>query len=695
MIKTSFGAPIGYGPTLPPAESTADGVLFFKTATDAGGPPGLYLYGFQFDSTLGTLGDQVGQGWRIASDLANYILKAGDTVTGTLLFTNANPTIQATSPGIRFTETDQAAGSKEWLVVVDGNTFQVQARDDAFSTAMYPLTVTRAGVGRLNGNVIWNSGNMGTGSTLDADYLDGQHGTYYSNLANSTGSLDLNSRTSGTLTVSRGGTNITSVTVGGLAYGASATQYGFTAAGLPGQILQSNGTAAPSWISASGLAASSANKLATARSITLSGNASGTVLFDGSADVTIVTTVSNSATLAGYLPNSSAAGSTIALRDGSGYLYAGYFNQGSGNNENPAISQIMVTNGSDNFLRKASVATLASALSAAGLPGYVAKSGDSMSGSLTVGAYIQVNGITLNSIGSTIVTSGSITAALFTGPGTGLTGTASSLTAGNSSALGGTAASGYALLTGANFTGAVAATQFNGSGTGLTGTASSLTAGNSSALGGTAASGYALLTGALFTGTVIATQFNGSGAGLTGTASSLTVGNSSALGGTAASGYALLTGATFSGDLHTYRSGAPSTGVIYLDQTNSHYLYFDSANYNLPSGGLILGGTLTASGDVIAYSDRRVKKNIVTIENALEKVIALRGVEFDRIEDDAHSVGLIAQEVQEVIPSVVRESPDGTLGVAYGNLVGVLVEAIKEQQKQIEVLTARLNKLVD
>jgi hypothetical protein len=135
--------------------------------------------------------------------------------------------------------------------------------------------------------------------------------------------------------------------------------------------------------------------------------------------------------------------------------------------------------------------------------------------------------------------------------------------------------------------------------------------------------------------------------------------------------------------------------VIYLDQTNSHYLYFDSANYNLPAGGLILGGTLTASGDVIAYSDRRVKKNIVTIENALDKVKSLRGVEFDRLGTDEHSVGLIAQEVQEVIPSVVRESPNGTLGIAYGNLVGVLVEAIKEQQKQIEVLTARLNKLVD
>jgi hypothetical protein len=605
MIKTSFGAPIGYGPTLPPAGLSADGVLFFKTATDAGGPPGLYLYGFQFDVNSSIAGDQVGQGWRIASDLTNYILKAGDTVTGPLTFTNANIILQGASPNIRFTETDQAAGSREWLVVIDGNSFQVQARDDSFSAATYPFTVTRAGVARVNGSTVWHAGNMGAGSGLDADLLDGQHGTYYTNLANSVGTLDLNSRTSGVLTVARGGTNITSLTVGGVAYGATGTQYGFTAAGSAGQILQSNGAAAPSWVSASALSASSALVLANPRQIALSGNATGSVMFDGSANVTISTTVNTSATLAGYLPNSSAAGSTIALRDASGYLYAGYFNQGSGNNENPAISQIMVTNGSDNFLRKASVATLASALSAVGLPGYVSKTGDSMSGSLTLGDgagdYLQVNGTFLNYNGSTIVTSGSVTAASFTG----------------------------------------------------------------------------------------------SGAGLSGTASSLTVGNSAQLGGVAAAGYAQLTGATFSGDLHTYRAGAPTTGVLYLDQSNSHYLYFDGTTYNLPSGNLLLGGTLTATGDVIAYSDRRVKKNISTIENALEKVKALRGVEFDRIEDDAHSVGLIAQEVQEVIPSVVRESPDGTLGVAYGNLVGVLVEAIKEQQKQIEVLTARLNKLVD
>jgi hypothetical protein len=617
MIKTSFGAPIGYGPTLPPAGLTADGVLFFKTATDAGGPPGLYLYGFQFDVSSSIAGEQVGQGWKIASDLTNYLLKSGDTVTGPLVFTYAGPpiTLQSASPGIRFTETDQVADGKEWLLVADGGVFQVQTRNDAFNTSSTVFSLSRSGVLLLNGQTVWTAGNDGTGSGLDAGLLGGLPGSYYLSLANSVGTLDLNARTSGTLTVSRGGTNLSSVTVGGIVYGASATQYGFTATGVAGQILQSNGTAPPSWVSASGLAASSADKLTTARQIALSGNATGSLMFDGSANVSMSVTVSNSAALAGLLPSASGTGSSVAVRDSSGDLYAQHLNQASANSENLTISQVMVTNGSDGFLRKASVAALASALTSVGLSGYVAKTGDSMSGSLIVGDgsgdYIQVNGITLNYNGSTIVTTGPVTAS-----------------------------------------------QFNGSGAGLTGTAGSLS------IGGNA-----------FTAT--------------------TATNSLQLGGVLASGYAQLTGATFSGDLHTYRTSAPATGVIYLDQTNAHYLYFDATNYNLPTGGLILGGTLTASGDVIAYSDRRIKKNISTVENALDKVKALRGVEFDRIEDDAHSVGLIAQEVQEVIPSVVRESPDGTLGVAYGNLVGVLVEAIKEQQKQIEVLTARLNKLVD
>jgi hypothetical protein len=98
------------------------------------------------------------------------------------------------------------------------------------------------------------------------------------------------------------------------------------------------------------------------------------------------------------------------------------------------------------------------------------------------------------------------------------------------------------------------------------------------------------------------------------------------------------------------------------------------------------GGNFTVSGNVTAYSDERLKSNIKTIENALEKVSKLRGVSFDK--NGEKGIGVIAQEVQEVLPEVVQDGE--YLSVAYGNIVGLLIEAIKEQQEQIEDLKKRL-----
>ena len=86
-------------------------------------------------------------------------------------------------------------------------------------------------------------------------------------------------------------------------------------------------------------------------------------------------------------------------------------------------------------------------------------------------------------------------------------------------------------------------------------------------------------------------------------------------------------------------------------------------------------------------SDERIKTNIKTIENALDKTLLLRGVYNDiRIEPEKTKIGLIAQEVELIIPEVVRTDDDGMKSIEYQNLVGLLVEAIKEQQKQINDL---------
>ena len=104
-------------------------------------------------------------------------------------------------------------------------------------------------------------------------------------------------------------------------------------------------------------------------------------------------------------------------------------------------------------------------------------------------------------------------------------------------------------------------------------------------------------------------------------------------------------------------------------------------------------GNCTAAGEVTANSDLRLKTNIKTIENALDKVLQLRGVEYDRIDIEKHQIGVIAQEIEEVIPDVVHTNEDGIKSVAYGNIVAVLIESIKDLKGEISELRAELNEL--
>ena len=105
-------------------------------------------------------------------------------------------------------------------------------------------------------------------------------------------------------------------------------------------------------------------------------------------------------------------------------------------------------------------------------------------------------------------------------------------------------------------------------------------------------------------------------------------------------------------------------------------------------------GDFTAAGDVVANSDVRLKSNINTINNALDKVLNLRGVEFTKHSEDnkVKHIGVIAQEVESVVPEVVTtaDDEDNTKSVAYGNMVALLIEAIKEQQEQIDMLKEKL-----
>lgn len=97
--------------------------------------------------------------------------------------------------------------------------------------------------------------------------------------------------------------------------------------------------------------------------------------------------------------------------------------------------------------------------------------------------------------------------------------------------------------------------------------------------------------------------------------------------------------------------------------------------------GLTSSGTITASGNITSTSDKRLKSNINTIDSALTKVNKLRGVEYTM--KGVRSLGVIAQELQKVIPELVHEDSSGHLSVAYGNLVGLLIEAVKELDRKV------------
>ena len=104
-------------------------------------------------------------------------------------------------------------------------------------------------------------------------------------------------------------------------------------------------------------------------------------------------------------------------------------------------------------------------------------------------------------------------------------------------------------------------------------------------------------------------------------------------------------------------------------------------------------GNFTATANVTAYSDERLKKNIQIIPNALDKVMQLDGITFERISNGERGTGLRAQQLQKVLPEAVLADEEGMLSVAYGNTVGLLIEAMKEQQAQIESLRAELAEL--
>lgn len=150
---------------------------------------------------------------------------------------------------------------------------------------------------------------------------------------------------------------------------------------------------------------------------------------------------------------------------------------------------------------------------------------------------------------------------------------------------------------------------------------------------------------------------------------------------------------------------SPSEGDLWWDtETGVLFIYYNDGSSSQwvettpqllaegPTGTYTLTGNFAVTGDttiqgtLFETSDEKLKKNIHRVDNALDTVKKLRGVEFVWVKNDKPSMGLIAQEVEQVIPYLVQEDLNGTKTINYTALIGGLIESIKELDAKVEQL---------
>ena len=172
--------------------------------------------------------------------------------------------------------------------------------------------------------------------------------------------------------------------------------------------------------------------------------------------------------------------------------------------------------------------------------------------------------------------------------------------------------------------------------------------------------------------------------------------NLTAISGVSANGIYVRTGAASAVSRSVVTANSAKVTVTNGDGVAGNITIDLSSDVPSLSGNNTWTGTTNTFNAVVAStftqsSDARLKQDIQTINNALGLVSELRGVSYTR--DGKQEIGLIAQEVEAVVPQVVGTTEDGFKTVSYTNMVGLLVQAIKEQQKIIDDLNSRLSKL--
>jgi hypothetical protein len=126
--------------------------------------------------------------------------------------------------------------------------------------------------------------------------------------------------------------------------------------------------------------------------------------------------------------------------------------------------------------------------------------------------------------------------------------------------------------------------------------------------------------------------------------------------------------------------------------TTSNYFSFIPSSGTLSVNQLNVAGVVTAT-DFNSTSDINLKTNIKKIDDPLAKVLQLNGVSFDWKYTQQSSAGVIAQDVEKVLPEIVKDAEDGHKTLNYNGLIGLLIEAVKEQNETIKSLEQKINTL--
>ncbi len=143
-------------------------------------------------------------------------------------------------------------------------------------------------------------------------------------------------------------------------------------------------------------------------------------------------------------------------------------------------------------------------------------------------------------------------------------------------------------------------------------------------------------------------------------------------------------------------SGAATSEAVFYVKEDGNSAALEYMKLNGDAEQIDVSKNMVSTADITAVnfnttSDASLKTNISTFANPLDTINSLRGVAFDWINSGKSEIGVIAQEVEKVLPDLVSTNKEGIKSVKYGNLIAVLIEAVKDQQSQINELKSKLS----